>query len=121
LIDKNDLHPRDIVLGNPMYPDQDESKVRPLLVISKSIFQQNCPYFICVGMTTNKKPDPFLIPMKRTQVEGDKPLDADIQIMCSRIVGMRHDAIIKKIAKMSSEYYEKVMNKIKKDILELKI
>ena len=70
LISKFEISARDIVLANPMYPDQSDSKSRPLLIISNSIFHQNSGFFVCTGITTAKKSDPYLLPLPRKQVEN---------------------------------------------------
>ena len=69
MIDLNDVHPKDIILADPEYPDQKERKVRPLLVISKVHFQQNSRYCVCVGLTSNKNNDPYAIPYRREDVK----------------------------------------------------
>jgi len=101
-----------------MYPDQKESKVRPVLIISNSIFHQNSGFFVCVGITTNKTPNAYLLPFPRNQIE-DGQLDFDSQIMCHRIVTLNSNFIKKKIAKVTKEFYGEITNKIDKDILEL--
>ena len=118
MVIKNEINPRDIVLANPMYPDQVESKIRPLLVISKSLFHQNGDFFICVGITTNKTTNPYLIPLPRKQVENGQ-LDYDCQIMCNRIVTLNYNTITRKVAKITKNMYKEVTDKINKDILEL--
>ncbi len=115
---KFEINSRDIVLADPTYQDQKERKPRPLLIISKSIFHQNSGYFVCVGITTNQTPDPFLIPIKPKHVEKIE-LKEKSQVMCKRIVTVRSDKIIINIAKVTPEFYALVTKKIKEDILEL--
>lgn len=118
MVTKYEINPRDIVLANPMYPDQKESKPRPLLIISNSIFHQNSGFFVCVGITTNKKTDPYLLPLPKKQVENGQ-LDFDSQIMCKRIVSLNCNSIEYKIAKVTENFYNKITNKIKQDVLKI--
>lgn len=108
---------KDIVLVDPGYSDQRESKIRPALIISKSLFHQNSGFFVCLGITINMKPDPYLIPISSKNV--DVILEENSQVMCKRIVTVRQDAIKKKIASVTTEFYSKIINKITNDILDL--
>lgn len=118
MINKFSLQPKDIVLANPEYIDQKEQKIRPLLIISKTIFHQNSNFVVCVGITTSKEKQPYLIPMLKKQIE-DGELDFDSQVMCTRIVSMRQDKLSKKIARITPELYKTVVDKLKGDVLEL--
>ena len=86
------LCPGDIVLADPKYPGQRKSKVRPLLVISSDEFHFDTQYAVCLGITTNQKPDPYLIRLPRTEVE-DGMLMHDSQVMCSRIATLQQARI----------------------------
>lgn len=101
-----------------MYPDQNESKVRPLLIISNPIFHQNSGFFVCVGITTDKRTDPYLLPLPRKQIDEGE-LDFDSQIMCKRIVTLNSNVIIRKIAKVTESFYDEISKKIKQDVLAL--
>ncbi len=114
---KFEIKARDIVLANPNYEDQKEGYERPLLVISKSLFHQNSGFFVCVGITTNQKPDPYLIPILSKDIE-DAILKEKSQVMCKRIVTVREDAIIKRVCKVTPEFYNKIKKKIVGDILD---
>ncbi|HEY8109340.1 MAG TPA: type II toxin-antitoxin system PemK/MazF family toxin [Candidatus Nitrosotenuis sp.] len=118
MVSKFDIFSRDIVIAVPDYTDQSEPKPRPLIVISKSLFHQNSGFFVCVGITTNQKPDPYLIPIKPQYVENVE-LQEKSQVMCKRIVTVRSDKITKRIAKITPEFYAIITKKIKDEILEL--
>lgn len=107
---------RDIILANPNYQDQSDSYVRPLLVISKSIFHQTSGFFVCAGITTNQTPDKFLIPI--TLEDTSPRLKEQSQVMCKRLVTIREDAIIKKVSSVSPAFFEKVKSQIQNDILD---
>lgn len=113
------MHPRDIILADPRYPDQKEEKIRPLLVISKSIFQQTSTFCVCVGITSSKDKDPYAIPYNQKDVEGGE-LDTDGHIMCKRLVTLRKDKVLKKLGThITNELYQKVIEKLKSDIIEM--
>jgi len=118
LISRHDIHPKQIVLGNPNYPDQKEGKVRPLLIISSDTFHQNSGFFVCVGITTNKEPDPYLLPLQSNQIKSGL-LKYGGQIMCKRIIALNQKIIREKIAEVADLTYHKVIEKIEKDILQL--
>lgn len=101
-----------------MYPDQNDSYSRPLLIVSNSILHQNTDYFISVGITTNQDSHPYLLSLPRKEVEGGV-LDRDSQVMCHRITSLRHKVIEKKVATVTPDFYNKVITKIKMDILQL--
>ena len=117
MISKYDIHPKEIILGNPVYPDQKENKVRPLLIISGDIFHQNSSFFVCVGITTNKEPDPYLLPLSKNQIKNGQ-LEFDVQAMCKRIATLNH-LVLRKIGKVTDHAYRKVTEKIGNDILYL--
>lgn len=114
----NDVHPRDIILADPQYPDQNQKKVRPLLVISKSLFQQNSTFCVCVGLTSSKDQDPYAIPYRQKDVQIGK-LNTDGHIMCKRLVTLRKDKVLKKIGtQITKELYEKVIEKLLTGVIE---
>ena len=104
-----------IVLADPKYPDQNTSKVRPLLIISSSEFHYNTRYAICVGITTSKEPDPYLIRLPRTEIKNGR-LQYDSQIMCHRITTLQQDKL-RTIAKITPDLYTKIIKKIKHDVI----
>ena len=118
LISKYEIEPRDIVLANPEYPDQSESKVRPLIVISNTVFHQNSGFFVCVGITTNKERDPYLLPLSRKSIEEGQ-LEYDVQVMCKRIVSLNCMVIKRKIARITEDAYGEITEKIKGDVLKI--
>ncbi|MHB8547525.1 MAG: type II toxin-antitoxin system PemK/MazF family toxin [Nitrosotalea sp.] len=111
------LKPHEIILADPAYEDQLNEKKRPLLVISKSLFHQNSRYFVCLGITTNQEKDPYLVPIANKDTEDI--LKEKSQLMCKRIVTVPQEKIIKKITKVTPVFYDRIMKKIKDDILEL--
>jgi len=118
LVSLNDVHPRDIVIADPKYPDQQEPKTRPLLVISKNLFQQNSKFCICIGLTSNKEEDPYAVPYRQKDVVIGR-LDRDGLVVCRRVVALRHDKILRKIGtQITIDLYQKVMAKLLGEVLE---
>jgi mRNA-degrading endonuclease toxin of MazEF toxin-antitoxin module len=111
------LKPHEIILADPAYEDQSDKKKRPLLVISKSLFHQNSRYFVCLGITTNQEKDPYLVPI--TNKDTEYILKEKSQVMCKHVVTVPQEKIIKKITKVTPEFYARIMKKVKDDILEL--
>ena len=109
---------RDIVLADPHYGDQRQSKVRPLLVISKNNFHNESGFFVCVGITTNQQHDPYLVPIRQDSLEN-VDLKEQSQVMCKRIVTVRSDRVIKRIDNVTDDFYKLVTEKIKNDILDI--
>lgn len=112
------LKPRDIILADPEYEDQEEKK-RPLLVISKPLFHQNSSFFVCLGITSNQERDPYLIPIGTSNTE--MRLEERSQVMCKRIVSVPQRKIIKKLTRATPDFYTTIVNKVKFDILDLEI
>ena len=114
----NDVHPRDIILADPRYPDQTERKIRPLLVISKLLFQQNSTFCVCVGITSSKDEDPYAIPYRQKDVEIGK-LDRDGHVVCRRLVALRQDKVLRKLGtQFTNELYQKVIEKLLSEVIE---
>lgn len=117
--DLNTVNPKDIILADPKYPDQTTPKVRPLLVISKSLFHQNSRFCVCVGMTSSKDEDPYAIPYRNKDVLNGE-LDSDGHIVCRRLVVLRSDKIQRRIGtQFKDEIYKKVISKLQNDIIEI--
>lgn len=106
----------DIVLADPKYPDQKKPKVRPLLVISSDEFHSDTQYAVCLGITTNQKPDPYLVRLPRTEVEGGM-LMHDSQVMCSRIATLQQSGL-RKIATVNPRLYNEVLERVRRDVIE---
>lgn len=90
--------------------------MRPLLVISSSKFHSNTHYAVCLGITTNQKPDPYLIQLPRTEVK-DGRLMYDSQVMCNRIATLQQSKL-RKIATVTPHLYGKILEKVKCDVIE---
>jgi mRNA-degrading endonuclease toxin of MazEF toxin-antitoxin module len=112
------LEPRDIILAIVNFDDQPVTKKRPALVVSRPIFHQNSEYAVVVGITSNPASDPFLEPIKNSDLESGA-LKLQSQVMCQRIVHLRRSTVEKKLAKVTTQFYEKITKRIKNDILEL--
>ena len=110
------LYPGAIVLADPKYPDQRTPKIRPLLVISSSEFHSNTQYAVCLGITTNPNPDPYLIQLPRTEVQ-DGHLAHDSQVMCNRMATLQQSKL-RKIAVVTPGLYNKILKKVKRDVIE---
>ena len=104
-----------IVLADPKYPDQ-RTKVRPLLVISNSEFHLNIQYAVCLRITTHSKPDPYLVQLPRTEVQ-DGHLMHDSQVMYNRMATLQQ-ANLRKIATVTLSLYNKILEKVKCDVIQ---
>ena len=116
LTNKDYLKPGEIVLADPGYTDQKEKKIRPLLIISGKLLHQNTNYAVCVGITTSREPHPYLIQLSPKDIE-DGRLNFDSQVMCHRIVSLKQTEL-RKIARLTPNFYEKIIKKIKQDVME---
>lgn len=116
MYDGDVLRPGTIVIGDPGYPDQRESKTRPLLVISNSDFHSNTRLVVCLGITTNKEQDPYLVPIPPKEVQEGR-LKEESQVMCKRVATLQRSRL-RKIATMTPALYERVLKKVKQDIIE---
>ena len=107
----------EILLVDPKYSDQTEPKDRPVLVISNEIFHYNLPYALCVGITTNIEPNPYLIPIPNRIIENGR-LDSNSQVMCHKIALVKRNTVIKKLGDVTPDFYKTVMSKIMKDVIQ---
>ncbi|NIP62181.1 MAG: hypothetical protein GWN01_16065 [Nitrosopumilaceae archaeon] len=113
---KYDIHTRDVIWADPRYADQNEPKTRPLIVISQDIFHQNSNFTVCVGTTTNVEKDPYLIPINPKD-QMDFQFKQKCQVMCKRLVSLKCNLIQKKMGKVTPEFLESIIGKLRQDIL----
>lgn len=110
------LCPEAIVLDDFKCPDQRTPKVHSLLIISNNESHLNTQYAVCLGITTNPKPDPCIVQLPRTEVQ-DGHLIHGSQVMCNRMPTLWQFEL-PKIAMVTLGLYNKIFEKVKRVVIE---
>jgi len=89
-------------------------KQRPVLIISKEEYNQDCEDVITCGITSNLKDSKFSVLVKKNNlIEGAIPSKSRVKI--DKLFTLEKDIIKKKIAKIDDE----TMGKVRKEFFNL--
>jgi mRNA-degrading endonuclease toxin of MazEF toxin-antitoxin module len=114
------LQPGDIVKVSQQIIEGQEIKPRPWLVISKNLLHQNSVGCLCLAITTNPTPSPYMMKIDGKNLHsGSLERISESSVILDKIVWTRHHDIIGVIAKTTPEFYQKVKNRIRNDVLEI--
>mgnify|MGYP000361916755 CR=1 FL=1 len=111
---------REILLANITFPNQ-VPKNRPIIVISKFssiMFQPPSDILICLAVTSSITTNPYMIQIKNSDLEENR-FPKPSQVVCDNIFTIMKSDVIKKIGKVTPEFYKHVTDLIKKNILEI--
>ena len=97
----------DIVIVPFPFSDLKGTKQRPVLVLSKSEYNDNCEDIITCGITSNKKNSGYSIMVdNKDLIEGNIPSPS--RIKTDKLFTLNKIIVIKKIARVNKETFEKV-------------
>ena len=92
----------DIIIVPFPFSDLRETKQRPVLVLSKTEYNNNCEDIITCGITSNKKDSKYAVLIENKDlVEGQIPISSRIKI--DKLFTLEKAIIIKKIARVNEE------------------
>ena len=98
---------REIVLARVFFSDSAESKVRPAIVLSDEKYNKN-GYVLAASITTSS--DEFCIPISGS--DANCQLDKNSNARFDGVNKLPSKQIIKKIGKITPEFYSKLVDKI---------
>lgn len=110
-----DLQPGEIIILKIDYNDGSEIKTRPALVISQNIVHQNSNGFVFLGITS-KTPETYMISITNEHMENGS-LNQKSSVIYDKPIWTEQTNIHKRIGKVKKEYFKKIMELLKKDIL----
>ena len=116
----NDIRfePMEILLARVTFPDTQETKARPVLVISNFSSKARSPesrHFICMPLTSNPNVDSTMIKIENKDLES-KPLAKPSQVICNYIFTMTKNDAMKKIGTVTPRFYQQVITTTKQNI-----
>lgn len=114
------LLPREIIKNKPFVKDGAVIREsRSFVVVSNTLVQQNTESCVCVGITSSEETGPFLIPMRRRDIEGGINDDEEEQqIDCSKIITLFKNQVLEKTGlKISMALHSQVIEKIHGEII----
>lgn len=112
--------PREILLAKIIFPDQSEKR-RPILVISKFSDKALMPssrILVCLAITSNPNSDKFMIPISNDSME-ERQFPKPSKVVCDNFFTILKSDVIKRIGKVTPEFYNKICNLIKSDVLDI--
>lgn len=116
------FEPREVILAHFPFETKDKTKVEknhPTLVISKSTIVYNNDIYICLPITSNPSPDPHKFEIKNNNMQEGQLKILPSWVVCDLISAISKERAVMRIGRVKQEYYDNVVQKIKKDILEL--
>lgn len=112
--------PREILLAKIIFSDQSEKR-RPILVISKFSDKALMPssrILVCLAITSNPNSDKFMISISNDDME-EKQFPKPSKVVCDNFFTILKSDVIKRIGKVTPEFYNKICSVIKSDILDI--
>lgn len=111
------FEPQEVILTSITFPNQ-QTKKRPVLVISKFSKNPNEDIFVCLPITSALYDDPFAIKINSSDTQqGYFPKPS--QVLCQYYFTELKNGIDRKIAKITPQFFQQIKTKIKTDILDL--
>lgn len=108
------LYQRSIVLLSFPFSDMQSSKVRPVIILSKTAYNKTHQDFVAVPLTTNLKKGKYDLVLKGKDLEKGH-LIADSKIKVDRIFSVNSNLVRMEIGKINKTIHDK----IKKVLLDL--
>ena len=103
---------RDIVLVPFPFSDLSSQKVRPVLILSNDVYNQQSADVVVCGLTTNLRPTPYSIIIDIGDVEGLGTLRHRSKIKADTIASLAQTILIKQIARLRASVFGQVVREI---------
>ena len=113
------FEPKEILLAEITFPDTNELKLRPVLVISNfsSIqFMPETDHFICVPITSNTDTSPNMIKIGNSDIEAGG-LEKPSQVICNYIFTIAKSDVKRKKGAVTPSFYQRIASTVKQNIL----
>jgi mRNA interferase MazF len=104
---------RDIILVLFPFSNLSAHKVRPVLILSNDMYNQQSADVVVCGLTTNLTPAPYSIIIDVTDVEQSDTLKNRSKIKADSIASLEQLLLLKQIACLKVSVFERVILKIR--------
>jgi mRNA interferase MazF len=104
---------RDIVLVPFPFSDLSGQKVRPVLILSNDVYNQQSADVVVCGLTTNLSPAPYSIIIEVTDVKQPGTLRHKSKIKADTIASLEQSILIKQIARLKLPVFKQVVTEVK--------
>ena len=104
---------RDIVLVPFPFSDLSGQKVRPVLILSNDVYNQQSADVVVCGLTTNLSPTPYSIIVDVTDVEQPGTLRHKSKIKIDTIASLEQSILIKQIARLKLPVFRQVVAEVR--------
>lgn len=111
------FEPQEVILTSITFPDQ-QIKRRPVLVISKFSRNASEDIFVCLPITSVLSNDPFSIKIEDSDTQ-DGFFYKPSQVLCQYYFTQLKSEVIRRIGKVTPQFYQKIKLKIRQDILDV--
>ena len=111
------FEPQEILFTSVKFPNQAPKK-RPVLVISKFSKQDSAYTFICLPITSHLSKNQFAIDITSSDIQ-EGYLYKPSQILCDYYFTQLKIHGTKKIGKITPQFYQKIKQKIRYDVLDV--
>lgn len=109
---------RDIVLVPFPFSRLSGQKVRPVLILSNDVYNQQSADVVICGLTTNLKTAPYSIIVDVTDVEQPGMLRHKSKIKADTIASLEQSILLKQIARLKPSVFKLVVAEIE-NLIEL--
>ena len=111
------FEPQEILLTSVKFPDQPPTK-RPVLVISKFSKHGSADTFICLPITSYLSNDQFAMDIHSSDIQ-EGCLYKPSRVLCEYYFTQLKIYGIRKIGKITPQFYQKIKQKIRNDVLDV--
>lgn len=110
-----DLQPGEVITLTVDYNDGSEIKIRPAIVISQNILHQNSKRLVFLGITS-KSPETYMIPITNENMKKGNMIKKS-SVIYDKPIWTEQSNIQKRIGKVKKEYFQKIIELVKKDVI----
>ncbi|MDA0746486.1 MAG: type II toxin-antitoxin system PemK/MazF family toxin [bacterium] len=103
---------RDIALVPFPFSDLSAQKVRPVLILSNDVYNQQSADVLVCGLTTNLKPGPYSVIIEVTDVEQPDTLKHRSKIKADALASLEQSILVKRIACLKPDIFIRVTSEI---------
>ena len=103
---------RDIVLVPFPFSDLSGLKVRPVLILSNDVYNDQSADVVVCGLTTNLRPLPYSIIIEPSDIEVSGTLRHTSRIKADTVASLEQSILIKQIARLKLVVFNQVITQL---------
>jgi len=105
------VNQKDLILLPYPFSDQKGSKVRPAIVVSNNVFNEDCQDCILVPLTTVIKEVPYSLLVRQSDLSSGKLLK-ESKVRVDKIFALNKRLVIMKVGRIGDECFGKIRREI---------